>query len=328
MTTLPDTYDPSGYVRDPSTPSGWRRVWKAPVQKYIPVNGPDGQPNGTLMPTVPVTEDGQPVATTMEQVAALMELEATTPASDIDKYRAMQIEQAGLTWDEGKQAWQVKSATAGRFVDPETAAKIERMEAAYDVEMSQKIDAKYPVPPTMGHYQARVSALFQWCAERGMRLVTVPMEYSQVTGKGGKFIGPDGVEITTRPVTSELERVTDYFQNIAGSSVPVDRLEIRNSGNMPMASGDLQSLEKWAAVIDLTEHKEAERKRLLEEGQRERAAEHEREMMNTPAGQIAALQRQLASLTGKPVPDSKSRQVMPGITVTMEVNGVPQEVNW
>jgi hypothetical protein len=241
------------------------------------------------MPSIKQTPDGRPVVTTPEELAAYNELLDHEPLTTADKTRRFQVQCA------------LESQNRG---DAEALEAVEARKKLAIVKDATDITIAYDAPKTVQEYQRRLSALGRKVASWGCMLVTVPMAYRE----------------------GRLERAV-LSQNIGGYAVEVACLEIREATGRPIAGGDLESLEKFAAFRERARAIErAEDQAYAAERERKRA-ERAAETATDPAKRIRELERKLARALGEADPvDHEKWFEIPGAfgaVGQITVNGVP-----
>lgn len=283
----------TNYVQDPTMPGGWRFQYEKPIQMYAPIimDDENHQPTGALMPSIKQMADGTPVARTEEELAALMDIIDHEPISIQEKTTRFQI-QMGL-------ASQNKAAA-------EELEIVEDRKAQAASTAASNITNHFTPPATIPEYQQRLRSLHYRVLDNGWTLVTVPFAYIQ----------------------DEQPKRAFHAQNIGGEAHPVALLEVRDNGN-PIASGDLESLEKWLAHKLHARQIEAETEKAVADDLERKRNERHAVAVNSPEGRVRELERKLAALTGEPDPEDSSKKYMiPGVMGAIgqiTVNDVPQD---
>lgn len=264
----------------------WRYQYEPPLQTYVPVLDSDGNPTGNLQPSISYTPDGRPVATTPEQVAALMELQEAEPKTTADRLREFQI--------------QIALNAAGHVTED---AELRRQ---FDMigRMAEEVTSRPDEPVTMREQLDRVAKARRLADQLGFVLRSEIVSEQVVPMLGGGV--PNGQTVTKSYLAVAL---LNSNGSIAYGPCPLPDIEVR----LTLERRQREAQDRRLALMrDYENQKRDEQQRRQANSPEGRIAALEQKLA-AATGEPA------------PEP-SRARMIMPGVVVRCEINDVPVDV--
>lgn len=277
------------YVQDSTMPGGWRYQFEKPVPQFIPQVDSDGKATGALIPSVPRRPDGTPVATTAEQVAALMELTDAEPMTPADHEREFQLSQAGLKLLDNGQ-YEVTAKT----IEDEALRKQYETQAKLDPRVEgNELATPRAEPVTLSEQLDRVNTARRMAGDLGFGFRSeIQSERVAPILAGGN---PQGAASTRQYLVVCV---------------------LNGNGSVAYGPATLMAAETWLELETRRRGREKRAESIMLDYQARQRAEVAKRAANTPEGRIAALERQLAEATGQPAPIQPGyRELMPGVRI-------------